>query len=303
MGLETQAPHWEWYFIALYFFVGGVSAGAYFIGSLAEFFGGGRDREISRVAFYIAFPLILIAPPLLIGDLGQPLRFWHLFLNASTGLPVFNFWSPMSVGSWALMLYGAMTTLSFIDNLVASGRLKFAPFARVYNAIPRKLYAIVGTMTGFFVAGYTGVLLNMTARPLWQATNPLVGALFMASAGSTGAAAIYLVMALRRKLASAQMEEFEHFDRLAKVFELGLALALVLVAGQFAAPLMRGPYAIMFWVGALTLGTLLPLAMNWYATRPGAVLRHSGVFAVIMALFVLMGGALLRIALVQAGQV
>jgi len=45
----------EWYYVAMYFFIGGVSAGAYFIGTLAELFGGERHREISRTGFYIAF--------------------------------------------------------------------------------------------------------------------------------------------------------------------------------------------------------------------------------------------------------
>ena len=70
MNPEVHIPGWDWYYVAMYFFIGGVSAGAYFIGTLAELFGGERHREISRTGFYIAFPLILLTPPLLIADLG-----------------------------------------------------------------------------------------------------------------------------------------------------------------------------------------------------------------------------------------
>ncbi len=300
MSIETQAPGWAWYFVALYFFIGGTSAGAYFIGSLAELFGGQSRREISRIAFYLAFPLILVTPFLLIADLGRPERFWHLFVYVNGGQPSFNFLSPLSVGSWALLLFGAMAFLSVLDNLVVDGRLKFAPLANVYNRIPRRLYALVGSLAGFFVAGYTGVLLNLTARPLWAASDPLVGALFLASAGSAGAAAIALVMAWRKMASSETAAQLEVFDRVVMIIELVLVVAMVVVAGQFAAPLLSGPYAIMFWGGAVLLGIIIPLVLNWTTRQPRPT---SSNLVVLTAILILFGGALLRISLVQAGQV
>ncbi len=301
MSPVTHAPGWEWFYVGFYFFFGGVSAGAYFIGALVEFFGRERHRGISRTAFYIAFPTLLVTPPLLIGDLGQPLRFWHLLFDARSGFPYVNLASPMSVGSWALVLFGAMSFLSFLDNLVAEGKLEFAPFARMYSRVPRKVYSAVGSVAGFFIAGYTGVLLNVTAGPLWAHTDPLVGALFIASAGSTGAAAIYLAMKWRRIHPAPELEEFERFDRIVKVLEIALAVSIVIVAGKYAAALYRGIYAVMFWVGAILLGTLVPLASNWYAHRPGRHVRSEPA-ADLMAFLVLLGGLLLRISLVQAGQ-
>ncbi len=299
MSIESQAPEWGWYFIAMYFFVGGVSAGAYFIGSLAELFGGDKRRDISRIAFYIAFPLILITPILLIADLGKPLRFWHLFLYSKDGLPFVNLKSPLSVGSWALMVFGLFTLLSFLDNLVAEGRLKSAPFAHMYNRIPRKIYAVAGSAAGFFVAGYTGVLLNITARPLWVATDPLLGALFIASGASTGAAAIALVMWWHKMAAGHQFEQLESFDRSAMVVELVLIVAAVIVAGRFAGPLMKGLYGVMFWGGTVLLGILVPLGLSRYAGGPG---RNDSRVVVLTSVLALLGGALLRITLIQAGQ-
>ena len=303
MNPEVHIPGWEWYYVAMYFFIAGISAGAYFIGTLAELFGGERHREISRTGFYIAFPLILLTPPLLIADLGRPERFWHLLFYAKSGIPYMNFQSPLSVGSWALFLFGAMAFLSFLDNLVSEGKLQSAPFAKAYSRIPRKWYAVVGSIAGFFVAGYTGVILNVTARPLWAATNPLVGALFIASAASTGAAAINLVMSWRKKLTDPGLPGFDRFDRLSKVLELVLAVALVLIAGRWAAPLLRGLNAVMFWGGAVVLGTLFPLAAGWYGTRAVEGRIPPERLATVMAVLVLVGGALLRISLLQAGQV
>ena len=47
-------------------------------------------------------------------------------------------------------------------------------------------------MFGFFVAGYTGVLLSVTNHPIWSDT-PLFGALFIVSAASTSAALMLLL--------------------------------------------------------------------------------------------------------------
>ncbi|HEY3490195.1 MAG TPA: NrfD/PsrC family molybdoenzyme membrane anchor subunit [Candidatus Deferrimicrobiaceae bacterium] len=300
MNPEVHIPGWEWYYVAAYFFIGGVSAGAYFIASLAELFGGEKQRAVSHAGFYLAFPLILLTPPLLIADLGRPERFWHLFLYSGNGLPIFNLQSPLSVGSWALLLFGVMAFLSFLDNLVAENRFRSAPFSHAYNRIPRKAYAVVGAAAGFFVAGYTGVLLNVTARPFWAATSPMMGALFIASAASTGAAAIHLFLLFREKTACGHLVAFHRFDRLAKIVELLLVASLIAFAGKWAAPLLRGGYAILFWGGAVLLGIVVPLAVNWrvepVAAAPSARANWTAAFA-------LFGGALLRISLIQAGQV
>lgn len=298
MNPEVHVPGWEWYYVAMYFFIGGISAGAYFIGSLAELFGGERYRGLSRTAYYVAFPLILLTPPLLILDLGRPERFWHLLFYADSGLPYLNVQSPLSVGSWALLVFGAMSLLSFLDNLVSEGRIKGAPWAHLYRGWPRKVYAAVGSVAGFFVAGYTGVVLNVTARPLWVATDPLVGALFIASAASTGAAAIALADAWRSRAPEVPREAVDRFDRIVKAIELVLAIAVVAVAGKYAAPLLSGLYALVYWGGAVVLGIVLPLAWAW-----GAAPVRAAAGARLIPVLVLFGGALLRIALVQAGQV
>lgn len=297
MSIESQAPGWEWYFVALYFFVGGTAAGAYFIGSLVELFGAQKYREISKTAYYIAFPLALLCPIFLIGDLGQPGKFTYLFFSPGGALYV-NWNSPVSVGSWALLLFGAMAFLSFLDNLVQDGKLKFAPLANLYNRRPREVYAVVGSIAGLFIAGYTGVLLNLTARPLWAATDPLLGALFIASGASSGAAAIGLVMGVRKMLKGDTYERLEYFDRIAMAMELVLIVAAVVIAGNSAKPLMSGTYAALFWGGAVLLGIVVPFALNWNASRQG----KAGNRVTLTALLVLLGSALLRISLVQAGQ-
>jgi formate-dependent nitrite reductase membrane component NrfD len=247
----------------------------------------------------VAFWVILAAPILLISDLGRPERFWHLFYYSKDTALNINFQSPLSVGSWALTVYGGFATLSYLDVLVSEGRISWAPFKRFYNRIPRRVYAVFGSAAGFFVAGYTGVLLNMTARPLWEATDPLLGSLFIASGASTGAAAIALIM-IRRKLASGEVfDRLLSFDRLAMVFELCLVALMVIIAGRYLAPLLLTWYGLLFWVGTVGFGILVPLGLYWHAGKPGA---DKSSLVMLTAVLVLIGGALLRISLVQAGQ-
>src|SRR5207237_4317140 len=100
--------------VAVYFFFGGISAGAALIGSLADVFGGERRKELARTANYVAFVALLPCPPLLIADLGTPSRFHHM-------LRVFKPSSPMNLGSWALFTNGAVTTLTVICMLAREG--------------------------------------------------------------------------------------------------------------------------------------------------------------------------------------
>ncbi len=302
MALESHAPHWEWYYIAMYFFIGGVSAGAYFIGSLVELLGIEKQRQISRVAYYIAFPMILVTPVLLMADLGNPLRFWHLFFYTKEGIPYMNTTSPLSVGTWALLIYGGMSFLSFLNVMIADGKITspaVTGLVKIVNRIPHKVYAVIGVFFGFFVAGYTGVLLNITARPLWAGTDPIVGSLFIASAASTGAAAIALVMAWQNIAAEEAYGRLEFFDRMAMIIELALIVLMIVIARGFAAPLLTGFYGFLFWGGTVVLGILVPLWLNWAARRPGAALYP----VMLNGVLVLFGGAMLRISLVQAGQI
>ena len=300
MSLESQAPHWEWYYIAMYFFIGGVSAGAYFIGSLVELMGLEKHRQVSRIAYYLAFPLICITPVLLIADLGRPERFWHLFFSPGAGMPYMNYTSPLSVGTWALLIYSGMTFLSFLNVLVADGRLTSSALKKahdLFSRVPHKVYAAVGSFFGFFVAGYTGVLLNTTARPLWAGTDPLVGSLFIVSGASAGAAAIAIVMAWQKMSTQDDIKRLKTLDRITMIAEIVLLVIMLAVAGQYAAPLLKGWYGALFLGGAVVLGLLVPLAMQWRRQQSASA---DGV--VLSSALILFGSALFRIALVQAGQ-
>src|SRR6266850_4865123 len=160
--------------IVWYFFLGGIAGGAYFTAAIADNFGSARDRGVARVGYLLSLPLVAACGLLLVADLGVPTRFLNM-------MRVLKFWDPMSVGAWVVGVFGLFTFVSSV--------LSFSDSAtRLRRAI-----GAVGIIFGLFLASYTGVLLSATAQPLWSEAR-LLGALFLASAASTGMAAISLVM-------------------------------------------------------------------------------------------------------------
>src|SRR5262249_29845642 len=81
MNLFVSDPHWGWWII-LYFYLGGLAAGAYFLATLIDIVGRPEDRPLSRLGYLLAFPLVAVCGILLIVDLDRPERFWHMLLQS-----------------------------------------------------------------------------------------------------------------------------------------------------------------------------------------------------------------------------
>src|SRR6478672_532100 len=138
---SAAAPDWGWW-IVLYFFVGGIAAGAYFIAALMELFGDEGDRGAIRTAHLLAFPLVVVCGLLLIVDLGHPERFWHmLFESARLPRPMFKLWSPMSVGSWGLLIFSGFAFVSFVDALLSRAGSRV-----VHRGAVGKIWAALGSL-------------------------------------------------------------------------------------------------------------------------------------------------------------
>jgi hypothetical protein len=179
----VRPPEWTWY-ILFYFFFAGLTGGLYAIGTALRLWGRPQDEPTARAAFLWAFPILVVCPILLTLDLGSPLRFWHMLVATTPGQggPIFHYWSPMSVGSWALLVYGVFAFVSFLGVLAQPRSVSPAPAGAAV-----RLFNVVGALLGLFVASYTGVLLSVSNQPLWSDTWTL-GGLFLAS-GLSGAAA------------------------------------------------------------------------------------------------------------------
>src|SRR5436189_275417 len=159
-------PNWEWWILA-YFFFGGISSGSYAIGTLLRLVGTPADQRAARIAFIASFVALLPCPLFLIADLGQPLRFINMLLDASGGGLSFKPWSPMSLGSWALLGFGLFSFVSFLGAVADGGWHAADPIARILRGTIGAVWNVIGTGLGFFVCGYTGVLLAVSTQPVW----------------------------------------------------------------------------------------------------------------------------------------
>src|SRR5260370_8022546 len=82
---------------------------------MLRLWGEPRDAGAAGLGFKISFWVLLICPILLTLDLGKPFRAWHMLVNARTMGIAFKYWSPMSVGAWALIVFGVFAAGSFVE--------------------------------------------------------------------------------------------------------------------------------------------------------------------------------------------
>src|SRR5437016_7893816 len=132
--------------IPLYFFTGGL-AGASSVLSLAA--RAARNERLAKTSMWIGLAGEVVSPALLVADLGRPERFLNM-------LRVFKVTSPMSVGSWILLLSsGASGTAAALEALGVAKPAKVLAEAAWFASGPP-------------LATYTGALIANTAIPVWS---------------------------------------------------------------------------------------------------------------------------------------
>jgi formate-dependent nitrite reductase membrane component NrfD len=293
-------PHWKWLIVS-YFFLGGLSAGSSVVATAAETFGDQEDADTVRVGRYVALLALLPCPILLILDLGRPERFY-------TMLRVFKLRSPMSLGTWGLMVFGMLTSLSGATQAGRDG--VFGGTAGpcgwgvwLLRAVPARLIGLLTAPFGFFVGGYAGVLLGATAVPIWAKNVRLLGPLFLSSAAAAGCAAISLVLALlpgrqdQRDRREA-LERLHRAETVAAAGELAAYVAIHLNSGRLGAPLTDGRLGQLHLGGSLGLGIAFPIALHWIGARLGLPHRLVMILATLASL---VGGFIVKYAVVMAG--
>jgi formate-dependent nitrite reductase membrane component NrfD len=284
-----QAPHWAWWIVA-YFFVGGLTGGVYFAAAWLDLFGDHNDRPVVRLGHLLTFPLIILSAVFLIADLGQPLRFWHmLFQSERFPLPMLKIYSPMSLGSTILGVFGIVAFISFLDALFARDRVLHAPG----NTLG-KILSIVGAIGGMGLAGYTGTLLSVSNEPVWG-DSPWISALFVFSGMSTGIAVLLL---LARRIPRATVDKLSEADNYMMLLELVTLIVFIVTLGAVGTRFILGsPVAILFVV-VVVIGLLAPLLLHWRPALAGGGRTTSAVASVL----VLIGGFVLRWAMLASPQ-
>jgi formate-dependent nitrite reductase membrane component NrfD len=284
----TASPHWTWW-IVFYFFIGGIAGTAFLLASLLHLFGRPTDRPLVRLGYYVAFVGAVISGFLLTVDLNRPERFWHMLIESNTGGPMFKSWVPMSVGSWGLLLFGLFSFLAALAALSEERPnvklLQSPPVRLLRRRGPSVAIAVLGSIFGLFLAGYTGVLLAVTNRPIW-ADSTLLGLLFLVSGASTGAAALILLAIWRRVGHPASVDWLAWLDRRVLILEL-LVLIVFLISLGSVARVFLGWWGAALLLGVVGLGILAPLLLERRVHTPRDLVRSASL--------VLLGGFLLRV--------
>jgi formate-dependent nitrite reductase membrane component NrfD len=279
--------------IAVYFFLGGLSAGAFILARAAERFGGDRYRRLTQAGTVIAALAAAPCAPLLIADLGDPKRFLNM-------LRVFKPHSPMNLGAWTLTAYTGVSVLALLREWLRGDQ---TPQERsvAANLLDGALVTVsdaAGVPLAILLAGYTGVLLSATATPVWS-KNPWLGAMFTASAVNTGSAAISLALDVLPTNDAAPDEEahkaLQRIDTAAHAVEAITLMGFHASAGSLAEPLTAGKASLTFLGGAAAMTAaevlkLLPLRG-----------RNKRLADATSAILGLAGGLALRWSMVQAG--
>ena len=98
--------------IPWYFFTGGIAGASSVLHGLARLTGNTR---LAKTSLYVGAAADAVSPLLLIKDLGRPERFLNMFR-------VFKVTSPLSVGSWILLVSGGASNTAAVLEL--TGRLR-----------------------------------------------------------------------------------------------------------------------------------------------------------------------------------
>ena len=170
-GPVINAAVWTWE-VPLYFWFGGIATGSSFAALACDVAGDHRSAAVARK---LTLAAILPGAPLLILDLGRPLRFLHM-------MRIFKVRSPMSMGAWCLSAFSGAAGAAVTADLLGRPRL-----ARALG-VPT---AVLGTYLG----SYTGVLLASTAVPVWNRSRSFLPPIFICTGAAGGAAANRLVLA------------------------------------------------------------------------------------------------------------
>ncbi len=311
---------WEWP-IAIDLWVAGMAGGAYFAAFLINRITRGRNELLLKIAMFLGVPLVLLGSLLLVVDLGEQLRAWHLFTRFRIG-------SPMSMGSWILLVYailGVVMIALWWARSFEPEEVRLTVLSGLANVI-RPASAAIGVLSwialvlAVLLMSYTGVLLSASNEALWASTF-LLPVLFVVSAIFTGTALLLLVLktGLGRLLDILFGGEGEPIPNemidavgvavaIVGVIELVVLIGYIVGLVSFAPPaaveavgiLTFGSLGFLFWGGVVLVGLVIPLVLLFTSV---AARREALVGSVLASTsLVLLGGFFLRLVVVLAGQ-
>jgi len=242
--VEHKRP-WDWQ-VPVYFWTKSIAAGILAVPALASLALGVEVWEhVDTLLGFLGLLFMAVTVGLLVSDLSRPERFFRVLTN-----PQPRSW--LARGAFLLVLYSLLLAAFFLWSWIGPD-----------GAASVLLWPTV--IGGVLAAAYTAFLFGQCEGcDLWQ--TPLLPLHLVAQCVLTSGAVLAL---LPHSLAPPSDL------RRAAVFGLGLGLVLhgLTVLGEFALPhstdsarraaalITRGPFRIVFWIGAIGIGVALPAAL------------------------------------------
>jgi hypothetical protein len=270
-----KEPQWSWE-IPLYFFVGGAAGAAAVVAQFAQM--TGADAEVVSDARTVAAIGSILAPALLVADLGVPSRFLNM-------LRVFKVQSPMSVGVYIVSAFGPSATLAKIANWLRGSQ------SGAMLKIVESAAGLFSALSGLGMATYTGVLIGATAIPVWNEHIASLPIHFALSGMAAGVSAIQLM----------GHEQNRSLNMLGIAASLGESLEGVKVETNFkpsSDPLKKGMSGVITRLGGVLSGPL-PLALRLAAVFANE--RRSKQLVRAASAATLAGSLFTRIGWIRAG--
>lgn len=277
------------FWISLYFFLQGISAGSFILSTIAYVFGQPKYQPIARTGIILAIVILIIAPLPLLLHVGKPLRAWRLFYEI-------NLLSPISWGSFLLTLYP-------LNSII------YAFFLFRENQKMGRLFGMIGIFLALAYYAYTGFILSFaTARPLWNTA--LMPVMFLVAAITSGIALLITVVFIKDRFFSKEPSVNDEL-----IFDLGKLLGAFIILNIFLVLchvvtlftgkadaivagnlIMAGEFGALFLGVENGLGKILPLILI-FSGRPRGTQR-----VVLASLLVILGVFFMRVVLVLAGE-
>ncbi|MGB4873178.1 MAG: NrfD/PsrC family molybdoenzyme membrane anchor subunit [Candidatus Promineifilaceae bacterium] len=246
-----------------------LSGGAFLLSAAVYLLGIKKLQPIARTAVFMGLIGYSMAVLTLMLDIGRPDRFWH-------SLRYWNIHSPLWEVTMCVTLYLTVLALEVTpiigqSNMVQSRWSGFGNrLASVHKIAP--LLAIAGLGLSMLHQSSLGATYGvLKARPVWY--RPGLAVLFIVSAMAAGPSLVTLASILASKVTPRAKIDPSLIDMVARFigwvlvgylylrFWDALSMSYTYEPGRSEGLtyLTKGPFAINFWIGEITLGIIVPM--------------------------------------------
>lgn len=244
-------------YIVWYLFLAGIGSGAFLIAGVVDLILRRWDSEALEEFSCVSDKGLLIGPiavalgsVFLVFDLGIPSRALNIFFSGQLTL--------LSFGSWVIVLFIGCAMGALIAGRLFSGRVS-AIIEAVLHVLAVILSACVMVYSGLYLSAYSSV-------PFLH--SPFVPLLFIASALSSGLAFLGVAFLFTRPFSEPfyGARSFIRIDAPLVAVETVLIAAFMVLSiaqgeevGVSAEMLLIGDLKVLFWVGVVAAGLVMPL--------------------------------------------